>query len=181
MATYLLKNSEPVWVRALLPTDGKKFGTFLKSLSEETNKRFQPHPLTQEEAEKICAKLAPEKELRIVAQNKNEEIIAYFLLDSHFSENERSRYKHYGITLTDNDRRIAPVVADSFQDSGVGSIVMKYTLDLAYEMGIHYVILFGGTQATNTRAFHFYEKFGFDKMGEFEENNMINIDMMRKI
>lgn len=176
----LLKNGEEVIIRPLLPLDSNVLGIFLENLSSETKKKFQPHPLTMAYANELCSHIDYEKALRMVALSQGK-IISYFILEFSFPE-ERKRYLMYGVALAENlDGKIAPVVDDKYQNSGIGSLVMVKTISIAKELGLRYIILSGGTQATNERAIHFYEKFGFQKVGEFEENIMNNYDMLLKL
>ena len=39
----------------------------------------------------------------------------------------------------------------------------------ARQLGRTRMVLWGGTQATNDRAIHFYQKHGFRTVGEFQE------------
>jgi diamine N-acetyltransferase len=179
--TLILPSGEHITFRPLLSSDSEIFGKFLEWLSEDTNKRFQPHPLTMQSARDICGKLDYQQSLPLIALNDHNEITAYFILEFAFPDNVK-RYQTYGILISkEDDCRLAPVVADEYQNTGVGSIVMKQTLIVAALLDIHHIVLHGGTQATNTQAIHFYEKFGFKKVGEFEENNMTNFDMVTSL
>ncbi|MBL8095356.1 MAG: GNAT family N-acetyltransferase, partial [Anaerolineales bacterium] len=60
-------------------------------------------------------------------------------------------------------------VADGYQSVGLGGQVLAHVLDLARQLTRRHVVLLGGTQATNARAIHFYEKHGFRTIGSFEE------------
>lgn len=172
--TLLLKNNEQVEFRPLQYDDVEKFGTFLENLSKETRERFGPHPLTEDGAKEICQNLDGDKTLRLVAFNNDNEIVGYFILDATFPQNEnedeRVRYQRkYTIALNDKeDVRLAPVVADNYQDTGLGSVLMKNTLQRAQALGKRNVVLFGGVQESNERAVHFYEKNGFTRAGEFD-------------
>lgn len=176
IATSYDLGDQAIIFRPLLASDYNALGAFLESLSLETTKRFQPHPLTKEYANGICQQLDYHKSLRLVAV-VNKQIVGYFLLDFYFGE-EETRYRRYDITLSQEfDCKIAPVVADGYQNSGLGSFMMEQTLHIARTLQRRYVTLSGGTQATNHRAIHFYEKFGFRKLGQYIKNNMKNYDM----
>lgn len=163
-----LKDGETITYRPLQETDTQQFGHFLESLSNETRKRFGAHPLTMQGAEDVCHSLNTKKVLRLIGVNNKNEVVGYFILENSFPEDEKRRYLSYGIEIQDQvDCRIAPVITDSYQNKGLGSALMASTLKRAQFLRKRYVVLFGGTHATNERAIHFYEKFGFKKVGEF--------------
>ncbi len=68
-------------------------------------------------------------------------------------------------------------MADAFQNSGVGSLVMTHLTKLLRRCGQKRVVLWGGVQERNERGVHFYKKFGFQKIGEFMSKNN-NYDMI---
>jgi ribosomal protein S18 acetylase RimI-like enzyme len=72
-------------------------------------------------------------------------------------------------------------VSDEFQNRGLGSLMMKHVIAVARRLGRRRMILSGGTQATNARAIHFYQKHGFRKVGEFETPGMNNFDMVLEL
>ena len=67
------------------------------------------------------------------------------------------------------DCTLAPSVADDYQSKGLGSVLMRRLVEIAREIGRTRMVLWGGTQATNDRAVHFYHKHGFTTVGEFQE------------
>lgn len=173
-----LNNGEEFTFRPLLSSDSKSFGNFLEGLSADTRNRYAPHPLTFEEAKKICLTLKDSEVLRLIAINKKGVIVGYFILSFTFREEELNRYHNYGLPIIlGKDVRIAPVIADVYQNKGIGSIMMKETINVSRKLGLRYLVLWGGTQATNERAIHFYNKFGFINVGKFEKNNKNNYDM----
>jgi GNAT superfamily N-acetyltransferase len=177
-----LSDGEKFTFRLLLPSDSESFGNFLEGLTPEIRKRFAPHPLTPDEAKKICQTLKYSEILRFITVNIKREIVGYFILSFPFREEEISRYENYGLTIIDGkDVRIAPVIADAYQNKGLGSLMMKETIDVARHLELRYLVLWGGTQATNDRAIHFYNKFGFKKVGEFKKNDMNNFDMYMEL
>ena len=75
----------------------------------------------------------------------------------------------------------APSVADAFQNSGLGSKMFSAILEDLKELSFKNIVLWGGVQATNTRAIHFYEKNGFTRIANFWYDNKDNIDMVLSI
>lgn len=178
MSEFYLKDGEKIIFRPLVRNDYAAFGFFLDSLSEETRKKYGPHPLNSEEAKNICDNLNYSEMLRIVLINSKEEIVGYMILSFQFRDSQLLRYEDYKIPIVKGrDACIAPVIADRYQNKGVGSILLQKTLELAKSLGVGQIILWQGTQVTNTRAIHFYEKFGFKKIGEFERYGTNNCDM----
>src|SRR5437660_12914750 len=94
---FASQDSNPIIMRPLLADDTEKLGDFLAGLSAETNKRFQPHPLTKQAAQDVCANLDYRKIVRLISLNDKNEITAYFLLQFNFPDYEKERYASYGI------------------------------------------------------------------------------------
>ena len=103
------------------------------------------------------------------------------ILQENSSQGERERYARLGIVLDDqSDCTLAPSVADEYQNRGLGSLIMDHLLDLMLRIGRKRLVLMGGTRAHNERAIHFYRKFGFRKVGEFD-TGVNNYDMIVEI
>jgi GNAT superfamily N-acetyltransferase len=176
----LMFDKEHVIFRLLLPGDGELLGRYFEGLSAETRRRFGLHPLTAGQAQDLCARINRHDALRFVAlmPGATPQIIAYFILKLGISEHELERYASYGIKLDDNlDCTFAPSVADEVQGRGLGSLLMPHLIDTARRMGKRSIVLMGGTQATNERAVHFYLKFGFGHIGDFQ-TDVENHDMI---
>jgi len=175
---HFLGSEEKVVFRPLNKNDSKAFGQFLESLSQETRSKFGPHPLDFAEAKNICENLNYSEMLRMVITNKKEEIIGYIVLSFQFRDSQLLRYEDYKISLAKGrDICIAPVVADRYQNKGIGGLMLKKTIEIAHRLRVKYIILWQGTQSSNKRAIHFYEKFGFLKNSEFERYGHKNVDM----
>lgn len=173
-------------VRVLRDDDAEPLGRYFLSLSEDTRRRYGPHPFTQQEADKICAGLDYNRDLRFVALPRREgpaEIVAYFILYLGVKDGDRRRYEARGMPLDDaTDCTLAPSVADGHQEQGLGSAIMVKVMDAARRLGRKRMVLSGGVQATNARAIHFYDKFGFRRVGDFEtKGNLNNHDMIMKL
>ena len=179
--TLTLDSGERITFRALRPDDGALLGRYFEGLSQETRRRFAPHPFTMEEAHKLCAEIKYRHTLRLIAltdKGEQPEVIAYFIFVLGFGDGEQKCYRARGMPLdSDSDCTFAPSVADAYQNRGLGSALMPQVLDLARRLGRKRVVLSGGVQATNHRAIHFYEKFGFRKVGTFS-TEVENYDMI---
>jgi diamine N-acetyltransferase len=180
-ATALLRSGERMTMRPLRADDATHFAEYLGSLSEQTRGRWGPHAFDRETAHRICAALDPTDILRIVGTipgDGGERIIAYVLLKMGAWDDDRERYEKLGIPLDPgSDVTLAPSVADDYPNQGVGSLMMGHVLQVAEALGRRRVVLWGGVQATNDRAVHFYTKWGFRKVGEFYTNKN-NYDMI---
>lgn len=181
-----LPSGEHLLFRPLKSSDAQMLGEYFLSLSEETRRRFSPHPFTKEEALKICATIDYRSCVRLVAVSLSggeTQVVAYFILWLVIREYDRERYLARGWNLEEMAAcSIAPSVRDSRQNCGLGSRIMEKTLNLAVRLGKRTAILQGGVQATNERAAHFYRKFGFCRVGSFRtsiENYDMALDLKR--
>ncbi len=165
--------------RELLSTDEVLLGNFFCSLSESTRLKFEPHPLTREQAAIICTSIGKDNTKRFVI-TKSSEIIGYLILDFNPFENELERYKKYGIKIDHRvDPVFAPCIADKYQNQGIASKAMKFIVKFAKGKKLKSIVLMGGTQQKNVLARSFYKKFEFEEYGEFytAHNGLNNIDM----
>jgi len=178
--TLTIPSGEPLTFRVLRPEDGTLLGRYFEGLSQETRRRYAPHPLDRETGHQLCAEIDYADTLRFVVLTQSQaEIIAYFILRLGTSEGDRQRYQERGLPLDDEtDCALAPSVADARQSRGVGSAVMPAVLEVARRLGRRRMVLSGGTQATNYRAIRFYEKFGFRRVGDFMVRDLNNHDMI---
>jgi len=177
-SAHFLENEEGVFFRPLINSDARAFGKFLEGLQEKTRARFGPHPLTAAEAKNICNSLNYSEMIRMILVNMNQEIIGYMILSFLLRESQLLRYQDYRTPVMEGrDACIAPVVADRYQNKGVGSIMLKKTTKIAKSLGAKYLILWQGVQLANSRAIHYYEKFGFKKNAEFDRYGTHNVDM----
>ena len=152
-------------VRCVGPRDADRLTEYFLSLSAETKSLYAPHPFDRETAAGIAGEMH-ETLLRFVAvgDDASSLIAAYFILFLNIHEADTRRY-------SDFDREsccsIAPSVRDELQNCGLGTAMMEHVVDVARRMGKRSMILCGGVVATNRRAIHFYERFGFVKVREF--------------
>jgi GNAT superfamily N-acetyltransferase len=159
--------------RVVRPDDAIILGDYYLSLSEDTKRRYGPHAFDRETAERLCATTDPQDTLRMIAIDRGvttSRVIAYFILILGIRADDTARYEKLGIPLNAKlDCTFAPSVADEYQSKGLGSVLMRQLMKIAREVGRTRMVLWGGTQATNERAIHFYHKHGFRTVGEFQE------------
>ncbi len=185
-AAFTLPSGLPVTFRPLERSDAAILGPYFLGLSEETRRRYGPHPFDQATADLLCANLNYADTIRWIATISHaggEQVIAYFILVPGIAEAERKRYTALGITLdTAQDCTLAPSVADAYQNTGLGSRLMAHLKEVARRMGRRWMVLMGGVFVANERAVHFYEKHGFRKVGGFENSpGMPSYDMIMEL
>jgi GNAT superfamily N-acetyltransferase len=177
----VLASGQEAFIRPLRSDDARILGNYFLSLSQETRSLFAPHPFDQETANKLCAEIDSMRDLRMVTlveEKGQEQIVAYFITRFYIGESSAKRYKEWGILLNgQTDCEIAPSVADDYQKTGLGSLVMTHLTKLLQELGYKRMILIGGVQQRNTHAIRFYEKFGFRVAAEFT-TRVSNYDMI---
>ncbi|MBU0976198.1 MAG: GNAT family N-acetyltransferase [Patescibacteria group bacterium] len=177
-SSFKTKDGEIIVFRPLEEGDAEAFGKFLTSLSEETKKLFGPHPLTKEEAGKMCLQTKFSNTLRMIVSNSNSEIIGYIVISYPLRESQLQRYENYDVELIQGrDLCIAPCVSDDYQGKGIGGFMLQETIKIAKNLGAKYIILWQGTQKSNKRAIDYYKKFGFRINAEFERYDHANYDL----
>jgi len=184
--TFPLASGARATVRPLCADDARRLGQYFLGLSAETKRRFGPHPFDQATADQLCATLKPDDTLRLIATCPaagDEQVIAYFIVQWGVTSADAARYAQRQLPLDPQaDCTVAPSVADAFQNQQVGSPIMRHALHLAQHAQRRRMVLLGGTQATNTRALHFYAKHGFKTLGQFEHPAGVqNYDMAREL
>lgn len=164
-----------ITLRALRSDDGERLAAYFEGLSPSTTSRFQPHPLTREEAMARCGE-PPGPATRLVLE-RGADIVGYFILEAGLRSGDAARYAEQGIMLeVGRDLLFAPSVADMWQNQGLSSQAMPHLIALSQQLGARSLVLMGGTQATNDRAIRFYEKFGFEGCGGYQ-SEIWNHDM----
>jgi GNAT superfamily N-acetyltransferase len=167
--------------RKLEVNDKEMLSEYFTALSAETKSRFGPHPLTDEFAAHLCSKTGDSADRFVIVPKNEAKIVGYFIIGFEMSPHEKGRYLSQGITLEQGmDVLFAPSVADDYQNCGLASRVMPAILFHARQKGARSLVLMGGTQATNSRAIAFYEKFGFIKYGGYQ-TEVFNHDMRLEI
>jgi len=164
-------------LRKLEMNDKALLSEYFTALSAETKSRFGPHPLTDEFAANLCSKTGDSADRFVIVPKNEAKIVGYFIVEFELSPHEKGRYLSQGIMLEQGlDVLFAPSVADDYQNCGLASQVMPAIILHARQKGARSLVLMGGTQATNSRAIAFYEKFGFLKFGGYQ-TEVFNHDM----
>ena len=164
----ILRDGRPVTVRPLLPADVEPLAAFFASLSEDTRRRYAPHPFDRATAELLCSSIDSDPRTRFIVVLEDEPgtpVAGYLIFNPNLSKDDQERYA--GHVKTGLSAAIAPVVADAYQRQGVGSLLMRHVIACARDMGMLQIVLSGGVRAFNEKAICYYEKLGFTKTGEF--------------
>ena len=95
---------------------------------------------------------------------------------------DKSRYQLLNIFFDENiTATYAPSVADSWQNSGVGTAMFHYIMEDIKNIGYKYLVLWGGVQKKNERAVHFYCKHSFKQTGTYWHDGKDNLDMFLEL
>ena len=177
-----LRSGEPALLRPLCSTDAGALGRFFLGLSAKTIGLYGPHPFDQQTADRLCGEVETDRTqvrlLVLVDAGGEQQAVAYFIVGFAMNDADVQRYAARGITLDDTtDATIAPVVADAYQNSGVGSLVMQHLLPWLRRLGKRRLVLLGGVRQRNAQAIHFYRKWGFRTVGTFTTSTP-NFDMI---
>lgn len=166
-----LPDGQSLCFRPLAPADAALLGGYFTGLSTATQDLYRPHEFTHAVAEDLCSRIEHDPTLRMVAVTQDRapaEIAGYFLLNCEIADSDVQRYAGYGLALNERtDCRFAPSVADRYQNTGLGSLLMPPCLAVAQRLGYQRLILLGGVYMTNARAVRFYTKNGFRQVGAF--------------
>ena len=174
------KTGKKYLFRKLVKEDAVDLGIYFERLSNESKKKFQPHPLTTAHAEHICTNIT-DYAVRFVLCDFNNSIIGYFLLDFGLIAHELNRYKNHGVDFDTNEVAFfAPSLADNFQNLGLASCVMPVIIDFLKTKDKKVMVLLGGVRESNSTAIAFYEKMGFVKVGGYQ-TDVWNFDMILKL
>lgn len=153
---------------------------YFENLSQESKKRFGPHPFTKESIGQLFGNSEKYK-LYVAINNSDNSIIAYTIIQSGWVEFDAARLKSYGLSPINGDFTLAPSVTDLWQSRGVGGNFLKYVLnELRSGSKSKRIFLWGGVQCENYKALGMYKKFGFTLLGEFEHNGG-NFDMVLEL
>ncbi len=152
-----------ITIEKAVPTRAQDILSYLKTVGAETdNLTFGAEglPVSIEAEQGFIADVnASEKSVMIVALD-NGEIVGLASLNG----NVRERMKHRA--------SLAISVRKSHWGQGVGSKMLQYLVDFAKEVGVEIISL--EVRQDNKRAIALYEKFGFEKNGEFKGFFKIN-------
>lgn len=173
----MLPNEDHIRYRRITADDLENLLLYLHQLSPDTRKRFGPHRFDMDTLSLLYEKSRDHMGYIAVGENTGK-IMAYAILKKGYLEHDRQRLDSYGLqTDHQTDCTYAPSVADDWQGRGIGTALFKYILSDEEKMNFRRIILWGGVQADNERAVHYYLHNGFTILGEFQYNGN-NFDMV---
>ncbi|MEE1674974.1 GNAT family N-acetyltransferase [Agarivorans aestuarii] len=170
------KDGRDFLLRPLNQQDASALGAFFVALSDASRSRFGPHPLTNEYAQHLCEALASDSAQRWIICDDSL-VVGYFIFEQQILEPEYQRYYVQGVSLKAGlDVILAPCIADDYQNAGLAMAAMQALMTEFKRQGARSLVLMGGTQQSNHRARHFYQRCGFEEYGGFQ-TDVYNIDM----
>lgn len=177
---FQTKTNKTIHIRKHQQEDLEHLATYLQNLSEDSKKRFGPHPFDLHAIVEFYQN--PDLHQAYIAETADsQEIIAYAIIKWGVLEADRERYLSYGMELNhQTDCEFAPSVADAWQSCGIGNAMLQFILDELKKTDIQRMVLWGGVQADNEKAVNYYLKHGFQKKGQFTHNGE-NFDMVLEI
>lgn len=179
----LLKNSQIVLLRPLMPNDKEKIIKFLSQLSEKTRRFYVLNDYGNKTANALCKSLVKPEKLHFVAETEPSKIIAVVKFSLDLPKADKLRYLQYGIKLVAGTvSRCGTCIADQYQNVGLGAITLHELIDASRSLNQKTVILSGGIFVDNKKAIHMVQKFGFKIVGKFADSRgKEHVDMLREL
>ena len=150
-------DGEQCVVRLLKSSDEEMLTKFFKGLSDETKRKYSPHPFDEKTSAEIC-KLDDKKYKRVICVYGGA-IVAYCVMYFKLREWDKVRYDKAKMFLKDEDVcTIAPCVLDEYHHMGFGSKMFEYVNRVAKAYNKKIIILWGGVVLKNYPAVNYYKK-----------------------
>jgi diamine N-acetyltransferase len=179
--TIFTSKDEKMLLRPLEPTDEKELTELIKNLSPDTKRFYSYNEPAEQIAKEHCEAINKYDKLRFVLEKEGvKEIVGLFEFSFDIPQGDIDRFEKYGIKLTSKtDCRIGPLLRDDFQSQGIGSFIVPIIVNIAKQFNRNRIILWGGVFQDNPQAIRYYEKNGFENVGEFENMDGVKcFDMM---
>ena len=175
------KNNKDILLKKLQEQDLDQLHEYLQHLSDETKKRFGPHPFDKAAITSFYNSSRLHQGY-IAVDPLSGQLTGYAIIKIGFLAHDSSRLQSYGLTLNQTtDCTFAPSIADAWQGCGLGNAMLQFIIaDLQQHTNVNRIILWGGVQADNCRAIKYYENNGFKIAGRFSYKGD-NLDMMRAL
>ena len=178
--TVSLQNKKTATIRQLNHHDREALYNYFQQLSAESRSRFGPHPFDHPTIDSIIDQPDSTIQRYVVIDNLTGDIVAYMLIKQGMIEFDLPRYaarnQFFDTAIT---ATFAPSVADLWQSTGLGSAMASFIESDLFDRGIKIIILWGGVQATNTKAVNFYKKLGYRYIATFWHDEKDNHDMLK--
>jgi len=150
------KKEDPIFIRDIKENDTMDLFKFLSDLNEKTKSYFHPHPFDLKTINDICKS----KKDHYFLMFFNRTLIGYSFL------------RLFGYKIPS----FGVIIKNDFTDKGYGTILSKWTIDKAKELGYKKVIL--KTYKENISAKKVYEKLGFKITGETDDKKQFNMELI---
>ena len=169
---YKIKFKENyITLRPLLSTDRNLLTQFLQSLSKTTQEYYILDSYDRKAAKQMCEDINKYDKLRFVGLI-DEKIIGLFEFSMDLTKEDINRFNQNGIKLKQGeDCRFGPCISDNLQGTGIASTLFPYIIKIAKNLDQKRIILWGGVFSDNSRAIKYYKSNGFNKVGEFKNND----------
>ncbi|MFZ1528101.1 MAG: GNAT family N-acetyltransferase [Ferruginibacter sp.] len=176
----VVKNNRQIELALLNASMLRELCIYLAGLTDETVKRFGPHPFDPEAVRELYAATGLYTGY-VAFDDDSRKIIAYAIVKTGYLPHDAVRLSAYGLQLSETtDCTLAPSVADAWQGMGLGDQLLQFIYTDLKQKGFKRMILWGGVQASNEAACRFYLKNGFTILGQFSYNGE-NFDMTLQI
>ena len=154
--------------------------SYLHHLDEETRSRFEPHPFSMATLEQLYHHSAYTG--FILIENNSTYIIGYAIIKMGYFPHDLPRLNGYSFFPDDAATAMyAPSIAKGWQGKGLGKILWQTVENYLKAHDIKQVLLWGGVQNSNMAAVHYYKKLGFEPLGSFDMNGLLNTDMVKHL
>lgn len=180
--TVSLKNGKEAKIRLLNPDDSESLYNYVQLLSADSRSRFGPHLFDRQTIISICEQPANDMQRFVAVDDTSDLIVAYMLIKHGMIEADQQRYaKRNQIFDHSSTVTFAPSVADAWQSTGLGTAMNAQIEEVLRRGGVRHMVLWGGVQATNTKAVNFYKKNGYQFIASFRNDEKDNYDMIKEL
>ena len=177
-----LRNNKTATFRQINRHDRKALYNYLQQLSAESRSRFGPHSFDRTTINSIIDQPDTTIHRYVAIDDLTGDMIAYMLIKQGMIEFDYPRYAARNQFFDDATTvTFAPSVADSWQSTGLGSAMASFIEANLSDRRIKTIILWGGVQATNTKAVNFYKKLGYQFIASFRHDEKDNYDMVKEL
>ena len=136
------------------------WGVPFSALSRETVRVYVPHPVDQQTANRLCTDPYSAHTLRMLG-----------IVDGEHAPRSSPNSSSTSVSTNPTPGAIKRAACRS----------MAHLLPLLRRLERRRLALVGGVRGDNPRAIHFYEKFGFAKVGEFQSREVVSFDMIAEL
>jgi len=150
------KKEDSIFIRDIKENDAMDLFKFLNDLNEKTKGYFHPHSFDLKTINDICKSKKDHYFLMFL----NRTLIGYSFL------------RLFGYKIPS----FGVIIKNHFTARGYGTILSKWTIDKARELGYKKVIL--KTYKENISAKKIYEKLGFKIIGETDDKKQFKMELI---